>query len=162
MNQLNVSLIQSMTSPLIIANIPTGCSIKAAISIDGVWQYYNGIAWTTTTDMATALSLAPTLTTTATANEYNVAGLNLTLNDSTFQLAFALSGTSTATPELYSLTYNYRGKDTYSPMLITSYANGFGEIGLKHVQGTYNTTNILNKTASALTLTLKVYDGYGA
>ena len=68
---------------------------------------------------------------------------------------------TTATPELYSLTYNYQGKDTYSPMLITSYANGFGEIGLKHAQGTYNTTNIINKTASALTLTLKVYDGYG-
>ena len=163
MSQLNTSLMQQLNSILVIASIPASTTIQTAINFDGVWKYWSGTAWTTAASMSAALSQGANLVTTATANEFTIAGTAaLPLANQYIQVAFLMStSVTTATPELYSLTYNYQGKDTYSPMLITSYANGFGEIGLKHVQGTYNTTNILNKTASALTLTLKVYDGYG-
>ena len=83
----------------------------------------------------------------------------MNLNNSVFQLALSLVGTASATPELYSVTYNYTGRDTYSPLLISGYGSSFGDLGLAHVQGDYSSTNVKNKTSSEMTVVLKVYDG---
>lgn len=158
-NAVNLSLIQKIEDCIVVANIPAATSIKSAVSIDGVWYSYDGNNLVAQPSKSDALAAGSALSA-VTPNQYRVSGLSgKAVNNSELKIALLLTGSASATPEVYAVKYNLLTRDTYSPVMITSFVSPYGDIGLRYTQGDYSSTNVKNKTASPMTLVLKVYDG---
>ncbi len=145
-----------------MANIPTNTVIRTAISEDGgqTWQYYNGTAWVIAASQAEALANGASLIN-GSLRKYALPGItNKTLSGTSLMLAFNLiSSAANISPFLHNVKVVLGSGTTYSPMLITSYTNPLGEIGLSHSQGSYSSTKIKNKLNEPIAIRMKVYDG---
>lgn len=153
-----VSTYKTLVKLLVQAYVPSGGSVKAAIAFDGVWSYWNGSQWATSTDVVGALSSAPNCTQ-VDSDTLNIAGAqNLVLTASRIQLALRIVGAANSSPLVYGCDQQFLGADVLEPLQLGSYSSS-AELGVRHISGDYQVTRIKNLKASALSLVLKVFDG---
>lgn len=159
---MNTPLIQTLVRYIVDAVIPASTSIVAAVAFDGVWSYYDGAAWVQAASMDAALQSGQALAL-DTGSLYYVQGLeNFAVNGvAAIQVALRLkSSVVSATPSVKKLGVSSSRKDHYETLMVGRSA--LADISVKHAQGDYAQTVVKNKSAVAMTVTVKVYDGFGA